>query len=226
TPHAPTPATGRVRVVDLPLHRARRPSDLVLMLVSLVGIAAVLVLGVYASRTTTGVIDDIEASPLQTLIEVISSILLLPVNVIEGWLTLILPVIVIAERLIRRNPRAVLEALGAAVVAAVLAVLLSWLILEYAPSVLVDELQVWQVSLDGSGQWVITITPTVAALAALLTATGTRDRSRIVALSWNLLWIVLTVAVLTGTSTIVGALMSVLIGRSVGLGIRYLVGVL
>lgn len=196
------------------------------MLVSVVGIAAVLVLGIYASRTTTGVIDDIEASPLQTIIEVISNILLLPVNVIEGWLTLILPVVVIVERLIRRNPRAVLEALGAAVVAAVLAVLISWLVLEHAPTVLVDELRVWQVDLDGSGQWVITITPTVAALSALLTATGTRDRSRIVAISWNLLWIVLVVAVITGTSTIVGGLVSVLIGRAVGLGGRYLFGVL
>lgn len=213
-------------MVDLPLHRVRRPSDLVLMLVAVVGIAAVLVLGVYASRTTTGVIDDIEASPLQTIIDVISSILLLPVNVIEGWLTLILPIVVIAERLIRRNPRAVLEALGAAIVAAVLAVAVSWLILEHAPQVLVDELRVWQVDLDGTGQWVIAITPTLAALSALLTATGTRDRSKIITISWNLLWIVLVVAVITSTTTIVGALVSLLIGRSVGLGVRYLFGVL
>lgn len=89
-----------------------------------------------------------------------------------------------------------------------------------------DELRVWQVDLEGAGQWVITITPTVAALSALLTATGTRDRSKIVTISWNLLWIVLVVAVITSTSTIVGALVSVLIGRSVGLGMRYLSGVL
>src|SRR5690606_39786896 len=151
---------------------------------------------------------------LSGVIAVLTNILLLPIIVIEGWLTLILPVVVIAERLIRRNPRAVAEALVAAVVAASLALLVSWLVFEHAPAALVDELRVWQIDLDGSGQWVLTITPTVAALSALLTATGTRDRSRIVALSWNLLWIVLTVAVLTGTSTIVGALMSVLIGRS------------
>ncbi len=213
-------------MVDLPVLRVRRPVDLVLMLASVVGIAAVLVLGIYASRTTTGVIDDIEASPLQTIIDVVSSILLLPVNVIEGWLTLILPIVVIAERLIRRNPRAVLEALGAAVIAAIIAVVVSWLILDHAPEVLIEELQVWQVALDGSGQWVMTITPTVAALSALLTATGTRDRSRIITISWNLLWIVLVVSVITSTSTIVGALVSVLIGRAVGLGVRYLFGVL
>ena len=134
--------------------------------------------------------------------------------------------VVITERLIRRNPRAVVEALAAALVAGLLAILAVWLIVEFAPSVLRDELRVWQVNLDGTGQWVITITPTVAALSALLTATGTRDRSRIVTYSWNLLWIVLTVAVLAGTSTIVGGLVSVLIGRAVGLGMRYLAGVL
>lgn len=224
---APTPSTEQpVRVVDIPLRRVRRPADLVLMVVALVGIGAVLVLGFYASRTTTAVIRDIEDSPLQGVIDVVSNILLLPVNVIEGWLTLVLPVVVIAERLIRRNPRAVLEALAAAVAAALFAVLLAWLVVTFAPEALVDQLRVLQENLDGTRQWVITITPTVAALSGLLTATGTRDRARVVAISWNLLWIVLVVAVLTGTSTIVGALVSVLAGRAAGLGMRYASGVL
>lgn len=227
TPAAPTCVPAQtVRVVDIPLRRVRRPADLVLMLVSVVGVGVVLILGIYASRTTTAVIDDIEDSPLSGVIDILTNILLLPINVIEGWLTLILPVIVIAERLIRRNPRSVVEALAAAVVAAILASVTAWLVFEHAPVALVDELRVWQENLDGSGQWVITITPTVAALSGLLTATGTRDRSRVVAFSWTLLWIVLTVAVLTGTSTIVGALVAVLIGRAVGLGMRYLSGVL
>src|SRR5690606_29803357 len=125
-------------------------------------------------------IDDLGATPLQQVIDVISSILLLPVNVIEGWLTLILPVVVIAERLIRRHPRAVIEALAAAVVAAGISVAISWAVVTFGTQPLIDELQVWQLDLDGHGQWVMSITPTVAALAALLTATGTRDRSRTV----------------------------------------------
>lgn len=221
--HAPS---RTVRVIDIPLRRVRRPADLVLMTVSVIGIAAVLVLGLYASRTTTGVIDDIEASPLQSVIEVVRSILLLPINVIEGWLTLILPIVVITERLIRRNPRAVVEALAAAVVAAVIALVAAALLLELAPAPLLAALRVRQWDLDGSSALVMTITPTIAALSGLLTATGTRDRSRVVMISWNLLWTVLAVAVLTGTSTIVGAVVSVLIGRAVGLGMRYLSGVL
>lgn len=221
--HAPS---RTVRVVDIPLRRVRRPADLVLMTVSVIGIAAVLVLGLYASRTTTGVIDDIEASPLQSVIDVVRSILLLPINVIEGWLTLILPIVVITERLIRRNPRAVVEALAAAIVAAVIALGAAALLLELAPAPLLSVLRVRQAELDGASALVMTITPTIAALSGLLTATGTRDRSRVVMISWNLLWTVLAVAVLTGTSTIVGAVVSVLIGRAVGLGMRYLSGVL
>src|SRR5690606_11423606 len=140
-----------------------RPADLVLMLASLAGIGIVLVRGIDASRTTTAVIDHIEAPPLSGVIDVLTNILLLPINVSQGWLTLILPVVVIGERLIRRNPRAVAEALVAAVVAASLALLVSWLVFEHAPAALVDELRVWQIDLDGSGQWVLTITPTVAA---------------------------------------------------------------
>lgn len=218
--------TRTVRVLDFPVRRVRRPSDLVLMLTSLGGIGVVLVLGAYATRTTSGVISDLEASPLQGVLEVVTSILLLPINVIEGWLTLILPVVVIAERLWRRHLRVVVEAIAAAIAAAILAIVAAWLITEFGPDALVNTLRVRQFSMNGEGSWVMTVTPTVAALAALLTASGTRDRRRLIALSWNLLWVVLAVAVLTRTSTIVGALVSVLIGRSVGLGMRYLSGVL
>ncbi|MFV0251878.1 MAG: lysylphosphatidylglycerol synthase domain-containing protein [Beutenbergiaceae bacterium] len=215
-----------IRVVDTPMRRQRRPVDLMLLLGSLVGIVVVLILGVYADRTTSGVIQDLQASPLQTVIDVVRSILLLPINVIEGWLLLILPLVVITERLVRRHPRSVIEALVAATAAALLAWGASWLIESFGTPSLTSSLRIWQNQLDGSGGWVLTLTPALAALSALLTATGTRDRSRIIAISWNLIWIVMLVAVLTRTSTITGALVSVLIGRAVGLGTRYLFGVL
>ncbi|MFV0427088.1 MAG: YbhN family protein [Beutenbergiaceae bacterium] len=220
--HAPTRA---VQVVDTPQRRERRPIDLMLLLASLLAIVAVLVLGVFADRTTSGVIQDIQSSPLRSIIDVVRSILLLPINVIEGWLMLILPLIVITERLIRRHPRSVVESLGAAAIAALLTFGAAWIIDSFGPHTLTSSLRVWQDTLDGTGSWVLTITPALAALAALLTTTGTRDRSRIITVSWNLIWIVLVVAVITRTSTITGALVSVLIGRIVGLGMRYLFGV-
>src|SRR5699024_9848055 len=47
-----------------------------------------------------------------------------------------------------------------------------------------------------------------------------------VAVSWTLLWIGLAVSIITGDGTINGALITVLLGRAIGLGIRYASGVL
>ncbi|WP_163541477.1 lysylphosphatidylglycerol synthase transmembrane domain-containing protein [Occultella kanbiaonis] len=216
-PVTPKGPVRQVRILDIPLTRVRRPVDLVLMLLSLLGIAAVLALAVYAYATTTGVTEDVQSA----LAQVVRTILLVPVNVIEGLLILVLPIIVVIEQLVRRNVRAVLDAIAAAAVAYVVALLAIWLLDAFATNALARSLLRFQ-----DGAWVITISAPVAALGAFLTAVGTSDRRRIVRISWNLLWFVLIVTVITGTTTLVAAIVSVLIGRATGLGMRYLSGVL
>ncbi|WP_168217979.1 lysylphosphatidylglycerol synthase transmembrane domain-containing protein [Occultella kanbiaonis] len=216
-PVTPRGPVRQVRILDIPLTRVRRPVDLVLMLLSLLGIAAVLALAVYAYATTTGVTEDVQSA----LAQVVRTILLVPVNVIEGLLILVLPIIVVIEQLVRRNVRAVLDAIAAAAVAYVVALLAIWLLDSFATNALARSLLRFQ-----DGAWVITISAPVAALGAFLTAVGTSDRRRIVRISWNLLWFVLIVTVITGTATLVAAIVSVLIGRATGLGMRYLSGVL
>ncbi|CAM3510048.1 lysylphosphatidylglycerol synthase transmembrane domain-containing protein [Occultella aeris] len=216
-PVTPRGPVRQVRILDIPLTRVRRPVDLVLMLLSLLGIAAVLALAVYAYATTTGVTEDVQSA----LAQVVRTILLVPVNVIEGLLILVLPIIVVIEQLVRRNVRAVLDAIAAAAVAYVVALLAIWLLDAFATNALARSLLRFQ-----DGAWVITISAPVAALGAFLTAVGTSDRRRIVRISWNLLWFVLIVTVITGTATLVAAIVSVLIGRASGLGMRYLSGVL
>src|SRR5690606_39580877 len=71
----------------------------------------------------------------------------------------------------------------------------------------------------------ISMNPLVAALAALLTTIGPRDRRPTVRWSWNLLWVVLVLTVIRGALTLPGAVVTVLLGRLVGLGGRWLVGV-
>lgn len=208
----------QVRILDLPITRVRRPSDLVQLLLSAVGIALVLILSVYAYGTTTGVTRDVQSA----LDPLIRSVLLVPVNVIEGLLTLILPVLVIVAQLMRRNVRGVGEAVAASAAAFLLASLVVVLLSEFGAGT-----EIAHVLLRlRDGAWVITITPTVAALAGLLTAVGTRGRRRVVATSWNLLWISLGLSVITGDTTLVGAVVAVLIGRIAGLGMRYASGVL
>src|SRR5690625_76040 len=214
------PAGGRARtttVLDIPLVRVRRPIDLVMMLATVAGLAAVLVLSVYAYRTTTAVTLDVQSA----LARVLRNILLVPINAIEGFLTLILPIVVIVQQLLRRQLRAVVDALAAALVAILLTSLAVWLLDSYAPEAVLRALR-----LHNGVERVMTITPMVAGLAAFLTGTGTRDESRLVGISWNLLWVVLVVSVIAGDATLAGALVSVLLGRAVGLGMRYASGVL
>src|SRR5699024_12466622 len=98
---APQAPRRQVRILDLPTTRVRRPSDLVHLLLSAVGLAVVLILSVYAYSTAAGVTQDVQSA----LAQAVRGVLLVPVNVIEGFLTLVLPEVVIVARLLRRNLR-------------------------------------------------------------------------------------------------------------------------
>src|SRR5674476_977467 len=76
-----------------------------------------------------------------------------------------------------------------------------------------------------ANQALVTSPALMTGTAGLLTAAGQRSRRRTVAWSWNLLWIALGVALITGAVTLPGALLTVLIGRTSGLGLRYAFGV-
>lgn len=204
-----------VRVVDVPLTRVRRPVDLMQMVLSLIGIAVVLILSVYARGTTSGVTDDVQSA----LSSFVRSVVLVPVSVIEGLLVIGLPVVVLTDRLIRRKFLEVIGAVGAAVLSYFAAVGGAWVIETAGSQRMLLALQIWR-----QGELLISVIPVVTALAALLTVTGTRATSRAVAMSWMMLWIALALAVITGDGTINGSLITVLLGRAIGLGTRYVTG--
>src|SRR5699024_3203509 len=219
TSHVP-PTRGPVRtvsVLDVPLTRVRRPIDLVMMLATIAGLVAVFVLSVYAYRTTAAVTLDVQS----VFARVLRNLLLIPVNAIEGFLTLILPIVIVVQQLIQRQVRAVVDALTAAVAAILITAGVVWVLENLTPDAMVRALVLYELS--GT---VMTVSLMVAGLAAFLTGTGTKDERRLVSISWNLLWIVLVVSVIAGKSTLAGALVSVLLGRAVGLGARYASGVL
>src|SRR5690625_3153206 len=206
-----------VRVIDVPRARVRRPVDLMQMVLSLVGIAVVLILSVYARGTTTGVTDDVQ----NALSSFVRSVVLVPVSVIEGLLVIVLPAVVLTERLVRRKFRDVIGAIAAAAVAYFAALGGTWLLARLGSTGMLLALQIWR-----EGKLIISVIPVVTALAALLTVTSTRSANRSVAVSWTLLWIALAVSIITGDGTINGSLITVLLGRAIGLGIRYASGVL
>ena len=211
------PADHGVRIVDTPAVRVHHPADLVGAVLSLIAIVLVLVLAVFAHRTTTGITQDVQGVAV-----IVRRILFVPVAVLEGLVTFIAPVAVLAELVMRRLVRQAFEAVAAGLLAVLAALLAAWLITKWGVPDLRSAFSVWS---REANQALVTIPALMTGTAGLLTAAGQRGRRRTVAWSWNLLWIALGVALITGAVTLPGALLTVLIGRTSGLGLRYAFGV-
>ena len=223
TPMAePTPTSGPAApcsttlLVDTTAHRLRRTEDLLDLALTLLGIFAVLVLAIYARETTTGVTQDVQ----NALAVVLRRILVFPLQTIEGLATFIVPLAVLLDRLLRRSWRscgqAVLSGIaGYAVAVAAMTGLVTW-----GPTALVMGLTV-----TASGTAQLGVSTVFASMAGLLTGAGDRNSSTVMRSGWGALWAVLGMAVLRGALTLPGAVLSLLLGRVVGLLVRYVFGV-
>ncbi|WP_407345212.1 flippase-like domain-containing protein [Pengzhenrongella phosphoraccumulans] len=216
----PGPGTGSgsdhgVKIVDTPTVRVHHPSDLLALVLSTLGIAGVMLLAVYAHGTTAGVAQDV-----RTFNTLLSRLLVIPVAVLEGLVTIIAPVAVLTELAARRLGRQILEVIAAAITALLLCGLTLAAIAAFGSEDLVRGLSVYS-----SGTWSLSIPASLATLAGLLTTAGPRSRRRTVAWSWNLLWISLGIVLVTGQVSLPGAAVSLLLGRIAGLGVRYASGV-
>lgn len=213
-----SPSGHGVRIVDTPALRVHHPADLVGVVLALSGVVLLLVLAVYAHRTTTAISDDVRG-----IAQVVRSLLFIPVAVLEAIATFLLPVAVLVELVLRRLVRQAFEAVAAAVAGVLMALLAAWLLdLPNDTSDLSMSFAVWGGAVDG---WVVNIPPLVTGAAALFTAAGQRSRRRTVGWGWNFVWISLGVAVIVGLVTLPGAVMCVLLGRATGLAMRYTFGV-
>ena len=206
-----------VEVVDAPHVRVRKPSDLFGLVLAIVGIAVVLELSILAPGTAEGVTADVQSAVARFLLRSIQ----IPLTLLQATLFVLVPALVVIDRIQHRAFRQLLESIGAALSAAVLAWFAVEMLTEFplptltaGLSVLVDE------------ELVIAIPPFVAAISALQTTAGTRGHRRAIAWSWNLFWVAITIAVITGELTLPGAFVTVLLGRATGLAFRYAVGVL
>lgn len=214
---APRRSTRRtVQLVDVEEQHIRRPGDLVSAIVSLVGIALVLLLAVYGQATTTGVTEDVTDVVTRNL----RQILLLPVTALEGLVVFLVPVSVIVFGIVRRQWRTLVEALLAGLAVAVVAWLLN------AAIELLEPASALRLGLTRNprGVAVTAFSPYVAAIAALLTAAGRSPSSRLTRWSWNFLFLVLVLAVLQGDQTIAAAIITVLLGRVAGFTSRWVGG--
>ena len=164
---APRRSTRRtVQLVDVEEQHIRRPGDLVSAIVSLVGIALVLLLAVYGQATTTGVTEDVTDVVTRNL----RQILLLPVTALEGLVVFLVPVSVIVFGIVRRQWRTLVEALLAGLAVAVVAWLLN------AAIELLEPASALRLGLTRNprGVAVTAFSPYVAAIAALTARAGSR----------------------------------------------------
>lgn len=212
-PEAPAD-TGTIHVVDAPTGRVHRLADFLNLAAALIGIVLVLLLGAYASGTTSGITSDV-----QGFASVLRRVLVAPVNVLEGLLTLGAPAAVIVALILRREPRRILESLAALAVGIGAALTAATTTRLWGTPELVHSLSITHGSVSE-----VTMPAYLAGLAAMLTTAGRRRSNRAVQASWTALWIGLSIAVISGLVTIAAVFVTVLIGRSIGLVARYAFG--
>jgi len=211
---ADAPAPRAAHVVDIPETRVHRQADLLSLLGVILGVVVVLVVGTYAHGTTEGFTDDVHG-----ISRVLQRVLIAPVNLFSGIVTLVLPAAAIIDLAVRREPRRIIEALGAAVTGFGVILATVWLVNHAGSDSLINSLSV---GVRDSAQ--VNMPAYIAGVAALLTVAGRRNSRRTLAYSWNVMWAAVVVAVVSGIVTLPGALATVLIGRLAGLAFRYLLG--
>lgn len=204
-----------VQIVDVPAARVHHPGDLLTVVLCAVGIVLVLVLATYAQNTTVGVAEDVRG-----FASLVRRILFIPVAALEILVTVILPAAVLVELAVRRLVRQILDAVAAAVLALLLAAGVHEAIVRFGSADLVGGLSV---TLRGAPT--LAIPGYIALVSAFLTTTGPRSRRRTVRWSWNLTWLAVVVVLVTGEVSLPGVGVALLLGRMVGMGVRYLSGV-
>ncbi|MFD9412622.1 YbhN family protein [Streptomyces sp. NPDC059989] len=214
--HAPT-AADRVEV-DEPLLAARvhRPSDLVRLLVGILGIAVVLAISAFAHGTTVGLEEDINKGTGQA-----PDLLIKVAALVSSIAVLLLPVAFAIERLIKRDGLRIADGVLAAVLAHGVTLATDLWVSQAAPDTIQDALTR---SAGAGGALTDPVHGYLAPVIAYMTAVGMTRRPR-----WRVaLWVVLLLDAFTmlvsGYTTPFSIILTVLIGWSVAYGTLYAVG--
>jgi uncharacterized protein (TIRG00374 family) len=207
---------GDVRVVDAPEPRVHHPSNVVGMLGAVLGIALVLLLAAFARGTTEDLADGVRE--FSTLL---ADFLFVPlVNILEGLVTVVVPIAVVVELAVRRMGRQVVESIVAAVVGLAAGLAALQLLNHVAGQAITDAF-----TAVVHGQARLTLPAYVAAITALLLVAGPRTRRKSVQWSWNLLIAAVIFVLLMDLVALPGAIVALLIGVLAGNAVKYVSGV-
>lgn len=213
--HAATDA-DRVEV-DEPLLAARvhRPSDLVRLLVGILGIAVLLAIAAFAHGTTVGLEEDISKGTGQA-----PALLIKVAALVSSIAVLLLPVAFAIERLIKRDGLRIADGVLAAVLAHGVTLATDLWVSQAAPETIQDALT----RPAAGGTLTDPVHGYLAPVIAYMTAVGMTRRPH-----WRVaLWVVLLLnafaMLVNGYTTPFSIILTVLIGWSVAYGTLYAVG--
>jgi glycosyltransferase 2 family protein len=206
---------GAIQVTDRLERRIRKPIDLLRCATSCLEIIVLAVAGIAASATTTGAETDITGASarLPHALRVVAPTLAL-------FAILIIPVALAVRQIVRRQVQSLAEAVATGLLAAVVAAVLNAALRRGFAERLYDAIIM---SRPGAGH-VAAFDPYLAGLVAYATIIGLSGRP-----GWrNSLWLAIGVYGLVHLAatdtTLLSFLLTLLIGRAIGLGIRYAAG--
>ncbi|MCP3756838.1 lysylphosphatidylglycerol synthase transmembrane domain-containing protein [Streptomyces sp. TBY4] len=218
SPHGHSPTAADQVEVDEPLLAARvhRPSDLVRLLVGILGIAVVLGIAAFAHGTTAGLEADISNGTGQA-----PDVLIKVAGLVSSIAVLLVPVAFAIERLIKRDGLRIADGVLAAVLAHGVTLATDLWVSQAAPATIQDALTR---PTGISGSLTDPVHGYLAPVIAYMTAVGMTRRPR-----WRVaLWVVLLLdafaMLVSGYTTPFSIILTVLIGWSVAYGTLYAVG--
>jgi len=210
----PSQPGGAIQVTDRLERRIRKPVDLLRCVTSGIEIIVLVVAGIAASATTTGVETDIvgASARLHTLLVVARPLVLFAI--------LIVPVALAVRQLVRRQVQRLAEAVVTGVLAGVVAAVLNVALQREVAARLYDAIIM---SRPGVGH-AAALDPYLAGLVAYATIIGLSGRP-----GWrNALWLAIgfyaLVHLVNLDTTLLSFLLTLLVGRTIGLGVRYAAG--
>jgi len=210
------PQPGAVQVADHLERRIRKPVDLLRCVFTFIEIIVVAVAGVAASATTTGIETDIVGASKRlphTLLVVAPAALTL-------FAILIIPVLLAVRELVRRQFQRLAEAVATGILAGLVAAVANVALQRAVAARLYDAIIM---SRPGASH-AAALDPYLAGLVAYATIIGLSGRP-----GWrNALWIAVGVYALVhlgvADTTGLSLLITLLLGRAIGLGVRYAAG--
>jgi glycosyltransferase 2 family protein len=210
-----SPQSGPVKVTDQLEHRIRKPVDLLRCVITAIEIFVLVVAGVAASATTTGIETDIVGASKR-----LPHALLVLAPRLAFFAILVIPVALAARELARRRFRRLAEAVATGVLAAVVAAVANTALRHEVAARLYDAIIM---SRPGASH-ASALDPYLAGLVAYTTIIGLSGRP-----GWrNSLWLAIGVYGLVhlaaADTTGLSFLITLLVGRAIGLGVRYAAG--